>query len=335
MNPLISIIIPVYGVENYIEQCLRSLFENTIADKCEFIIVNDCTKDNSMQIVKKLLSEYPTITAKIINHEKNLGIAATRNTGLKNAVGKYIIYTDSDDWVEKDYLEKLYTQAEASNADITACDWYEESNRKTLFVSGIKSNSKENFINFMQCNIPAYAWNKLVKHSLFVENKFEWINGINNWEDELMCTKLFSRARVFASVSEPLYHYRVRYNSYIRCLTTEKTKDDFLNAVFEIEKYLHENNFTSELELVNFKKNRVKQKILLDGTRAMQKKYIYLYRESYSFIKHDTQLSKHSKIILLFAINFPFIARTLLFFISVLKIILRKQFTWKDYMGKF
>ncbi|MBQ8680486.1 MAG: glycosyltransferase family 2 protein [Treponema sp.] len=331
-KPLISVLIPVYGVEKYIEQCLESLFENTIAEKCEFIIVNDHTKDNSMQIVYRLKDKYSNIKIIIIEHEINSGLAATRNTGLSIASGKYFICTDSDDWVEKNYLEKLFLEAEETNADITACNWFEEKSETRIFNSNIDKNSEINFEKFMKCEIPAYVWNKLVLTKLVREHNLQWENGINNWEDEIISTKTFSFAKKFSCINIPLYHYRVRNDSYIRCLITEKTKDDFINAVAAMEEFLQKNK-KEYVSYINFKKLHAKQKILLDGTRKMQKKYLKLWKESYPYIKQDKTLSTRVRIILTTAIKLPAISLFLLFMLSTLKIIVRKQFTWKEYFS--
>lgn len=333
MKPLISVLIPVYGVEDYIEQCLRSLFENTIADKCEFIIVNDCTKDSSMEIAVRVKEEYKNLDIKIIEHEKNCGLAVTRNTGLKNASGKYFICTDSDDWVERDYLESLYDEAEKTNADVTACDWWEErDNSSKVLTSNIKRLSDENFTDFLKCDIPAYVWNKLVRRSLMETYGLKWEDGINNWEDQIIFTKIFSKAKAVSCVNIPLYHYRVRNNSYIRCLINEKTIEDFLNAIIFFEVYLSAPEFGDYKDLVNYKKIHAKEKILTDGTRKMQKKYASLWPESYPYINKDKTLSRKVKLILLTAIKMPLVSLALLLCLSSLKIMIRKRFTWKDYL---
>ena len=334
MEPLISVLIPVYGVEQYIEKCLKSLFENTIAEKCEFIIVNDCTKDNSMAIAQNVIVKYKNLNVKIINHEKNSGLATTRNTGLNNASGKYIICTDSDDWVENDYLEKMYTTAEEKQADVTICNWYVEKEAITLKQSQQQFSSEIFFKSFLQCKVPAYVWNKLIRRSLFIDNNFKWEDGINNWEDETICLKLFSAARNCVFINEPLYHYRIRNNSYIRCLVTEKTKNDFLNAISEMEKFLSDSKFDEYRDLLNFKKLHVKQKIFIDGTRYMQKKYLSLWPESYPYIKQDTTLKPRIKTLLSTAKKMPFISLFLTFIYSAMKITLKKQFTWKQYFSK-
>lgn len=127
-TPVISVLIPVYNVEKYIERCLISLFENTIARYCEFIIVDDCSPDNSMNVIQSVLEKYTNIKENTFlhSHDCNRGSAATRNTALLHSHGEYIICVDSDDWVEPDYLERLYVKANETYADIVVCDLYKE-----------------------------------------------------------------------------------------------------------------------------------------------------------------------------------------------------------------
>ena len=116
----VSVCIPVYGVEKYIERCARSLFEQTIMDGIEFIFVNDCTKDKSIEILEQVVEKYPQRKnhVKIINRQRNGGLVAARNTALEHAAGDYIIHCDSDDWVDRDLYEKMYEQAVVSGADL-------------------------------------------------------------------------------------------------------------------------------------------------------------------------------------------------------------------------
>lgn len=333
MKPLVSVLIPVYGVENYIEKCLKSLFENTLAEKCEFILVNDCTKDNSIKIACSIMEKYPKLNVRIINHEKNKGLAAARNTGLKNAIGKYIICCDSDDWVEKNYLEKLYEKAESESADVVGCDCYEERphEQRRFFHNLITDDSDKNFEDFLKCKIFAYVWSKMVKRDLFEKNNLAWEEGINNWEDEIISTKIFSVAKKIAYVPEPLYHYLFREDSYIHIIINEKTKNDFINSVAAMEKYLDNEKFLKYKNLVNYKKIHAKQKILIDGTYQMQKKYLSLWPECYPYIKQDKTLALRTRIILETSEKVPFVSLILLRTLSTLKVVIKKQFTWKQY----
>ena len=122
----VSVCIPVYGVEKYIERCARSLFEQTMKDDIEFIFVNDCTPDKSIEVLQKVLEEYPNRKeqVKIIHHEINRGVSAARKTALMNSHGEYIIFCDSDDWVDTNLYEVMYKKAVEENNIFKASKGY-------------------------------------------------------------------------------------------------------------------------------------------------------------------------------------------------------------------
>ena len=124
----VSVIIPIYGVEQYIERCARSLFGQTMRSDIEFIFVNDCTPDRSIEILLNTLKDYPERTEQvaILTHTANKGLAATRKTGVRAARGEYIIHCDSDDWVEPDICQTMYEEAKRTDSDIVVCDYINE-----------------------------------------------------------------------------------------------------------------------------------------------------------------------------------------------------------------
>ena len=115
----VSVIVPVYKVEAFIGRCIRSLIEQTLQET-EFIIVDDCTPDDSISVVQKIIRDYPERKRqfKIIRHDVNKGLPAARNSGLAIATGEYIFHCDSDDFVEREMLEQLYQTAKKGDADI-------------------------------------------------------------------------------------------------------------------------------------------------------------------------------------------------------------------------
>lgn len=124
-NFKVSVIVPVYGVEKFVGRCIYSLMRQTL-DCIEYIIVDDCTPDSSMNIIKSVVESYQNRKdcVKYIKHNINRGLPSARNTGLQAATGKYVFHCDSDDFVEPDMLEQLYNKAEKEQADIVWCDWY-------------------------------------------------------------------------------------------------------------------------------------------------------------------------------------------------------------------
>ena len=140
----ISVCIPVYGVEKYIERCIRSLWEQTMQDGIEFIFVNDCTKDKSIEIIEQVLEEYPHRKKQttIIHHPKNSGLVAARNTALAHAKGQYIIHCDSDDWCDLDLYE---TNEEASHTPV-----HVEAKAPICTENGN--------VEYWYCSVCEYAW---------------------------------------------------------------------------------------------------------------------------------------------------------------------------------
>ncbi len=122
----VSVIVPVYNVEKYLEECIESLINQTLTD-IEIICINDGSTDNSLKILEELQKKDNRI--KIIN-QKNSGVSSARNNGIENATGEYIGFVDSDDWIDSDYYEKLYNTAKKYNSDIAAGDMYRRNKKR-------------------------------------------------------------------------------------------------------------------------------------------------------------------------------------------------------------
>ena len=150
--PKVSVIIPIYGVEKYIERCARSLMEQTLTD-IEYIFINDCTQDQSIEILKRVISQYPERQDNIIltNNKTNVGQARTRRKGIMMAHGDYIIHCDPDDWVDNDWIKSLYRAASDNNADISWCGFesiLQDGSRK--YFPNRASDSIEDFLEKLE-----------------------------------------------------------------------------------------------------------------------------------------------------------------------------------------
>lgn len=245
-QPKVSVVIPVYGVEKYIEQCARSLFEQTMQEGIEFIFIDDCSPDRSIEILEKVLKEYPhrEPQVKIIQHSKNQGIGYTRNTGVEHSIGEYIIHCDSDDWVEADMYETLYRKATEGDADIVLCDswWHERgkcsyysqyfsdlTNRYLLeIISGVKFSPNG-------VTLPSF-WNKLIKTACYDGCRFR--EEGNTWEDILMLMQILrsSPSMKIVHVNKAYYHYRADNSN---SLTHSRLDFDVLSTDPRIIDMLH------------------------------------------------------------------------------------------------
>ena len=167
----ISVIVPVYNVEEYLGKCLNSLVNQTLKD-IEIIIVNDGTKDNSEKIINKFLKKYNNIK---YYKKENGGLSSARNYGISKASCKYIGFVDSDDYIDKTMYERLYNKIISDDYDVALCDLYRVYDEKLVYTS---SNVKKDLKNKKEIqeamlNIYPTVWNKLYKKELFNEIKFK------------------------------------------------------------------------------------------------------------------------------------------------------------------
>lgn len=301
----ISVVIPVYNVEKYIERCIHSLLSQTLKEGIEYLFINDCTPDNSMQILQNTIKEYPMREKdiRIIHHDKNYGIAATRNTGLKYAKGDYIIYCDSDDWIDADMYEALYNEAVREDADIVGCDFEE------VFYSYNKYN-KQNFISngkgcvyrLLSGELHGSTWNKLVKRSLCLSNNITFFDGINMWEDITFTIKVLYFSKKVAYLPFAYYHY-VRFDA--KSLTNElclNSLKNLISAVNEIESFFKQHDDLQKFNKgLDYLKLSVKANLLLNSAGEQQKTWNSYYKDADKQILSYKRISMFRRIILFLA----------------------------------
>ena len=171
MLPKVSIVIPVYNVEPYIEECLQSVMRQTYLGMMECILVDDCGTDNSMGIAEQLIEAYNgPIDFKVLHHEHNRGVSAARNTGIDAACGEYIFFLDSDDWISDDCIERLTQPLDFGRYDFVVGDW--SSRGKDSFVSCHEGEYyKKGLKPIVRNEITVAAWNKLFRKSFLIDNQ--------------------------------------------------------------------------------------------------------------------------------------------------------------------
>lgn len=226
-QPQVTVIIPVYKAEKDIARCCRALFGQTL-DSIEYIFVNDCTPDNSVEVIEQVQEEYPQRkpSVKILHQPKNSGVSACRQLGLENATGEFVIHCDSDDWPELDMYEVLYAKALADRAEVVCCGFrveYADHSTTTLFPE-----SSVGHPSFDISPIEGAVWNKLVRRSLLTENCIGFPKGVNLGEDCYVVTAARVLAKKESMVQQPLYHYNQMNTGSI---THNYTKQKFLEVV--------------------------------------------------------------------------------------------------------
>lgn len=211
----VSIIVPVYKAERYIEECARSLFGQTL-DDLEFVFVDDCSPDKSVEVLERILDEYPERKkhTKVIRHGINQGVSQTRQDGVNIATGEYIIHCDPDDWVELDMYERMYTKAIECGADIVGCNYWEEFGDKSISKKqSVRLNSKEIFIDILNGDLHPSLCCRLIRQQFIKENKAVFKSGITLSEDALYVVPLHLKTEKVVWLPESLYHYRMSSSS--------------------------------------------------------------------------------------------------------------------------
>ena len=214
-KPLISVVVPVYGVEDRVKQFAESLFSQTLTDDVEFIFVNDASTDRSMQIINDILDgkfRHLRNQVKILNHKNNRGLPAARNTGIKQANGKYIINVDSDDFLAPNMLESLCKKCENENLDVAWCDWnIIKGNQEIKVTEPDYKKGSEALLHTLVGPLHYNVWNKLIKRNLFIKNAIEFPEGYSMGEYMTIMMVLACADRV-GKVYGHLYNY-VKYET--------------------------------------------------------------------------------------------------------------------------
>lgn len=209
-NELISIIVPIYNAENYLEKCIQSLINQTYKN-LEIILINDGSTDNS----KKICNEYAKKDQRIkLINQKNSGVSTARNKGMESAQGQYICFVDSDDYISQEFIEKMTNQIITAKADLAICNINNVSSKgiKAQNFLPYKNNiiTKEDYYKNIN-NYGGFLWNKIFKKSLIGNLRLE--KDIYYCEDELFVINYVEKCNKISCVNEPLYFYCIHSNS--------------------------------------------------------------------------------------------------------------------------
>ncbi len=242
--PKVSVIIPVYGVDKYIERCARSLFEQTL-DDIEYLFIDDCTPDKSIEKLKLVLEEYPNRKNQVVIYHmnNNSGQAAVREWGIKHASGQYVIHCDSDDWVDKNMYKEMYDLAIEEQSDLVVCDYYCTDEKHYIYKIGCHNREiKHFFYGLLTQKENGALWNKLFRRDVLLKELI-WPKG-DMGEDMLLNLQLVYNVVHMSYVSKGFYFYY--YNP--QSITASNSKEAILHRF--------EQSVKNATELVSFFKEK-------------------------------------------------------------------------------
>lgn len=299
MDYKVSVIIPIYKVEAFIERCATTLMEQTLRG-VEYIFVDDATPDRSILVLEEVIARYPERReqVRIVHHETNKGLPAARNTGLTLATGEYIFHCDSDDYVEPTMLEELYHTAKKQESDIVWCDWYLTFAENERYMKQPSFSTPMEALKAMLSGGMKYnVWNKLVRRSLYTDNGIEFPSGYGMGEDMTMMM-LFAHAKKVAYIPKAYYHY-IKINT---AAFSQSCTDTHLTAIRHnigrMERFLEE-KFENELEKeLSYLKLEAKFPFLIMGSdEKLYKLWDEWYPEANKHIMSNTHISMRNRFI--------------------------------------
>lgn len=319
---LVTIIFPFYDVEKYIKKSLESVLNQTY-NNLEIIIVNDGSKDNSKDIIKKYIEN--NIKIKYIEQE-NKGIAEARNIGLKNANGEYIMFVDSDDFIDVNAVEKMHSSLMEKKSNICICAYqlyYENNKNKTKIIKhNIEGNvlygNEEIQNNILSGKIKCYTCMKLFKKTLLDKIDFKFEKG-RLYEDFVPLFKLLTNGEKISFVNDSIYYYR-QIETSITSKKSLKTINDYSYAVNQVLQYMKYRNISAdEKSMMKFKIDvyaNLIRKYIRNINKNPQKQFIMndnnIVVNLLDIIKNNEVLVKDKIICLLWKLKLNYILKTLL-----------------------
>lgn len=302
-SPLVSIIIPVYNAGESISKSLNSILNQTYAH-IEVVIINDCSTDNTLEVIERFRGFFTQKNNRfvLLDHSKNKGVAAARNTGISNATGDYIYYVDADDFITNDCIEELVYVSNNGIIDIIGCNWFLKLNNNSREMKQPKVSNGIQAIEYMaKGRMKWNLWLFMVKRSLYIENNIRFIDGLNMGEDMMVMFKLFSFANSVQFVNKPIYYYDKSSNQ--NSLTnsyTIKHKEEVSSNLEELNSFFVKTNrgIIKDWESwYNFLKLNIKLPLLISSNSNDHKEWFNLFKESNCFILQNDLISKKIKIL--------------------------------------
>lgn len=239
--PKVSVLVPVYGVEKYIERCARSLFEQRL-DDMEFIFVDDCTPDRSIEILRSIIEEYrlrfaeKKYAVRIVKMPTNSGLAAVRRQAIQLSTGEYVTFCDSDDIMPSDAVETLYHGAIESGADIVSGDMemlYDDGSTKRTYISLPYGSDAESVYRALLSKEYSHTLcSKLFRNSLLQDHEYITLMHATNGEDGMLFYQVLQYASKIVHQPKVVYHYYQNSQSS----THVRLKESALYSIIQLNK---------------------------------------------------------------------------------------------------
>lgn len=285
---ILSVIIPIYNTAPYLERCVVSLMEQTLEVGIEYIFVDDCSTDNSYELLQTLLSRYSGRAHQIHVYTTpcHSGIGAARALGMSHAKGDYIIHCDSDDWVSSDAYQSLAKRISDTNADLILTDFFLEEEANTISVSYPEWSIGQR----LSTGLWWMLWSHAIKRSLLSQYDLRIESSFNYWEDMDFVMRVYHFANDIAYLHNPIYHYNRRNPSALTRHSNDLSMlDSCLSVINHLTDFYQQQKVECPLRLMELKRST--RDLYLQSNPVDWKSWLKLFPDSWRYLWHDSRIN--------------------------------------------
>lgn len=305
----VSVLIPVYNVENFVQRCAESIFRQNY-DNLDVVFVDDCSPDNSIQRINDTLQDYPNRKnqVRIVKHKENRGLAAARNTGVDAAIGDYLMHVDSDDYLDEAAISQCVELLEKEAADVVVFGVNHVYPNKTVTNIVNVPLSKDEYLKLMLSRrTRVNIWGALYKTELYKKHDIQTIEGANLGEDYTVTPRLIYYAQKVVEIQKPLYYY-IHYNdnSYTYRFSY-KSVISHIDILKLLRAFFHDKNEGCFMKSIDYGETMLKGTAVLKwALTENDSQYLEMIKNSFTTYNVNVPLPKK---IILFLSDYPFLLK--------------------------
>lgn len=305
----VSVLIPVYNVENFVQRCAESIFRQNY-DNLDVVFVDDCSPDNSIQRINDTLQDYPNRKnqVRIVKHKENRGLAAARNTGVDAAIGDYLMHVDSDDYLDEAAISQCVELLEKEAADVVVFGVNHVYPNKTITNIVNVPQSKDEYLKLMLSRrTRVNIWGALYKTELYKKHDIQTIEGANLGEDYTVTPRLIYYAQKVVEIQKPLYYY-IHYNdnSYTYRFSY-KSVISHIDILKLLRNFFHDKNDGCFMKSIDYGETMLKGTAVLKWALTdNDSQYLEMIKNSFTTYNVNVPLPKK---IILFLSDYPFLLK--------------------------
>lgn len=250
----LSVIVPFFNAQRHIGRCVHSLMSQSHASGLEFIFVDDCSTDQSADIVNSVVAAYSQRRRQVrmIRNRRNRGVAYSRQLGIDEARGEFVIHCDADDWVDAEMYADMLRTADATGADVVCTPYYCEMKKGKTKIVGFSSLDFPNLNDMPLDTLHCSLWNKIIRRRIITDNRLRFFDGINCWEDLGLWIRVATKTSRIVICNKPYYHYRRQESDTLSSADMKRVLGDHLRLAEAVDEWFKQGSAALRRQYAQF-----------------------------------------------------------------------------------